>query len=366
MTLGVIALIGAIVSVGLWLLINPLGKKAEASLPDLPPTLPTSGPVVGKLDQKGEANIGVNYGTVNFTKENPPSTTPDYIPGTQTTHATLRASFPFGYVIFSRPQDRLINEVFPGDYLGWTADWSKVQIEPNFSDKTVKWSIPQVKGSKESQGSNIKISVGLMVMTIPISVGQFFPVRFFRVQGQPQMYLGTLSDDQRAPIFVIGLRIDDSTPAPNIINQSVGQNSGIVIAAQNSPNLTVNAPAPKSEWPPLTEEQIQMWVEKLRASGIQSIVVGFDPSVNAGRFYGSLKEVGKRLNIRIGQSLGSSANAEIRIESQEDDPAGPIVRDLIKYTLQGFDYPVRYQPHTYTVNQKSFRGIVTVIIGERG
>lgn len=139
---------------------------------------------------------------------NPIATSADTIRGTKFTHEQLEENFPFGYVVFRLADAKWIYEP-DQSLLEKHIDWAKVAITPDFSKKTVDWYIPHLNLTWTR--FNIRLAnIGASVTT-PMTIGRFHyfePVRFGGVnQGEPAMCLGTLSDNQLHPVFVLGFRI---------------------------------------------------------------------------------------------------------------------------------------------------------------
>jgi hypothetical protein len=137
-------------------------------------------------------------------------TKPDFIPGTRATHAQMRNVFPFGYTIFSERDGRWTYDARPSEKYQWSGNWSLVKITPDFSRKCVMWEIPSITAIKSgSQGANeysnnwIFFSVPLIPNFITLVENPVCPC----FDNEPCLWVCTLNDDQRFPVFCIGFKI---------------------------------------------------------------------------------------------------------------------------------------------------------------
>ena len=125
------------------------------------------------------------------------------IPGTNVTEQQVRDFFPYGYVIFSFRDGNWTYSPLPSDKMQFTADWSKVTIIPNFGTGEAKWEVPDVKSTNTSvhlQGYSFGQD------NVPLNPNQFWIMQGLVFSGQPVPVMGTLSDNQRFPVFVLGFR----------------------------------------------------------------------------------------------------------------------------------------------------------------
>jgi len=89
----------------------------------------------------------------------------------------------------------------------WAADWDKLRIIPDFIKKSVWWEIPNLR----STNTKIQVHNGYIGQEVPIDTKQFWVLQAIVFAGQPMLMVGTLSDDQRYPVFVLGFRIISDT-----------------------------------------------------------------------------------------------------------------------------------------------------------
>jgi hypothetical protein len=80
---------------------------------------------------------------------------PDYIEGTEVTHAQLKKLFPFGYVVYSFKEGKETYDPRPGDRMKFKFDLDAVKITPDFSSKTVLWELPPHGVRRANQTSEI-------------------------------------------------------------------------------------------------------------------------------------------------------------------------------------------------------------------
>jgi hypothetical protein len=146
----------------------------------------------------------------------------DYIGGTRFTHKKVREIFPFGYaVIYFSGEQRFRYETFRTGLIEWTLDWNNVKIEPDFSAATVHWTIPTVliKGTNVHHGSTADLNVGAIETESVFKAGAMNRVGIVDFKDDPVIYVGTLSDNQRSPVFVIGFRIVSDSERPKRPNR---------------------------------------------------------------------------------------------------------------------------------------------------
>jgi len=88
-----------------------------------------------------------------------------------------------------------------------------VKIAPDYFGGKVNWTIPNV--SSEPVGAGLHLTVGELHMVSDFKKGAFERMPVMPVN-KPVMYVGTLNDNQRTPVFAIGYRI---TPKEELTNQ---------------------------------------------------------------------------------------------------------------------------------------------------
>jgi hypothetical protein len=135
---------------------------------------------------------------------------PAYIEGTDVTYKQLEELLPFGNAIFYYSENkRFTYQVFKNGLVDWQIDWDNVKIEPDFVAGTVKWTIP---APISIVGTNINIQMkgnSAAVGVIPFKRDKIFSAGLlYDSPNKPTLWIGTLSDDQRSPVFVIGFRIE--------------------------------------------------------------------------------------------------------------------------------------------------------------
>lgn len=84
------------------------------------------------------------------------------------------------------------------------------------------------------------------------------------------------------------------------------------------------------EWPPLSEEQIALWVKSLSGQGLRSIAVFWGPGVNADRFYMSLQKVANRMKIDVHAGEGSTSRNLIVVCAFKEQAAAAKIVALLK------------------------------------
>lgn len=149
------------------------------------------------INQAGRDNI-----TININR----GTSQEVIEGTNVTNAQLKSAFPFGYVVFSSRDGRWQYSPLPSDKMEYTADWGKVRITPNFVKKIMKWTIPELNSTNLPTAQIISSDVENAA--IPLNEKEICRLAgFINILDQPQICLGTLNDNQKVPVFVLGFRI---------------------------------------------------------------------------------------------------------------------------------------------------------------
>lgn len=130
-----------------------------------------------------------------------------FIEGTQTTYKRLSEAFPFGYAVFFYGQNKIIrNEIISNGLMDWKLDTDKVGIEPNFYTGMVTWTIPDVSITDSGPGGKIIMNGSSFTLSFPMRRGVSHLAGISN-GNKPVMYVGTISDDQRRPVFVLGFRI---------------------------------------------------------------------------------------------------------------------------------------------------------------
>jgi hypothetical protein len=132
---------------------------------------------------------------------------PDFIPGTQITHAQLRHMFPFGYVLISfRDGKEGFDPRLEEDQLKIDVDWNQIQITPDFEKRTVLWDVKNMHVYKPR--TSMEIGSLNIRQTFPMKVGvpYEYPASFGR-KPSPHIYFATVNDNQVTPVFVMGFRI---------------------------------------------------------------------------------------------------------------------------------------------------------------
>jgi len=146
---------------------------------------------------------------------------PDYIEGTRVTHSDLGYMFPYGYgIIYLNRDKRLKYEVFKTGKTEWVLDWDKVKIEPDVSKQIVHWSVPivETKITKVPNGNAFKMVGGSISTDSTFKPGEYRRAGVY-MESVPVMHVGTLSDNQLTPVFVIGFRIPLESERPQRSNR---------------------------------------------------------------------------------------------------------------------------------------------------
>lgn len=149
---------------------------------------------------------GVLAGVIYKSRHDPKAD--DYIPGTEIARKEVERIFPFGYAVFLYGKDKIIKrELFKNGRMEWKVDVDKVTVEPDFYTKVVRWSIPGVSADSSGNGPGIHL-IGPSTVTMPSRLEKgYIRAAGFDFGNKPILYVGTLDDDQRFPVFAIGLRI---------------------------------------------------------------------------------------------------------------------------------------------------------------
>lgn len=158
------------------------------------------------------------FGIWTWPTPNQATPIPDFIDGTNVTQTDLWNTFPFGYTVFSRGTGQQWRyEKFTSDKYQFDIDPKSVGIEPNFSKGTVTWTIP-LKGNPPAGQPGLRLEDSLARVEAPLTPKVATRVmRMHLMPGeQPELYVSTLSNDQRFPVFALGYRIpmppSESTP----------------------------------------------------------------------------------------------------------------------------------------------------------
>lgn len=141
-----------------------------------------------------------------------PVVTPDFIPGTKSTHADLRSAFPFGYVIFSKHDSIQTYIPYPTDKLVWEADWNTIVITPNFSTGKVRLGIKRIIAYMPQIGKQKAFRIEEIGIPFDMTPGVVYPSRFAG-PNQPDLHFGIIGPDQRKPVFVLGFAIVQGRPS---------------------------------------------------------------------------------------------------------------------------------------------------------
>jgi hypothetical protein len=132
---------------------------------------------------------------------------PDFIEGTQFTYKQLEQAFPFGYAVyFYAEKTQMSYDVFTNGMFDWNTDWRSIQIEPNFANGTVSLKIPVVNANNESDNQHFRNFT--INPTIAMKTGEITPIDYIHPSNGPIPFVLVLSDDQRNPVFAVGLRIE--------------------------------------------------------------------------------------------------------------------------------------------------------------
>ncbi|MEY2509166.1 MAG: hypothetical protein QOH01_3495 [Verrucomicrobiota bacterium] len=85
------------------------------------------------------------------------------------------------------------------------------------------------------------------------------------------------------------------------------------------------------EWRALTPQEITKWADALRPFRLPLLYVFWNQEVEARRLFASIKAAGKGAGIPdISPAIGGADPGEIIIETQQGDPAGPVMAELCK------------------------------------
>ncbi|MGD1088783.1 MAG: hypothetical protein ABR955_08680 [Verrucomicrobiota bacterium] len=129
----------------------------------------------------------------------------DYIEGTDFTHKQLWNTFPFGYAIIHFGQNRIENyEIVTNGLMDWKIDLNHVIIKPNYFEGKVEWTIPHVSATSIS---GLDFNAGEMEAISDFKTGSLAAPGVLVAKNKPVLCIGTLNDNQRSPVFVIGYRI---------------------------------------------------------------------------------------------------------------------------------------------------------------
>jgi hypothetical protein len=142
-----------------------------------------------------------------------------FIPGTRFTFPEIRERFPLGYVIFSGTDGEFRFKAHPTDRLVWECDWSLTTIKPDFRKGEVAWTIRDLGAFYIREGQKIPVVTAKNVhlnYRVPL-VGFHASQTPVSSPNSPDMILGTLSNDQLNPVFIVGFAIlpDDHGSGPS-------------------------------------------------------------------------------------------------------------------------------------------------------
>lgn len=131
------------------------------------------------------------------------------IAGTEFKHSDVKHIFPYDYGLISLEEGKpLRHEEFRGEtnkFLNWKIDWKHITAEPDVAAGKVVFGIPV-----RTDGPNLALSLGTgyttLTITAQLKTGAMAtpPVVF---HNKPVLYVCTLSDNQRKPVFAVGFRI---------------------------------------------------------------------------------------------------------------------------------------------------------------
>jgi len=132
---------------------------------------------------------------------------PDFIEGTRYTQNRLNEIFPYGYVVFWYGQNHILrNQISKNGKQDWKLDVDAVSLDPDFDSGKVTWMLPSVNSTPEGFWPELTINGSTIHVTANLKEG-FARQAGFLVENKPMMYVMTLSDNQRTPVFAIGFRI---------------------------------------------------------------------------------------------------------------------------------------------------------------
>ena len=138
-----------------------------------------------------------------------PPLKPDYIEGTKKSRKDLEDTFSFGYVVFRLKDKIWTYQPYFEEHTRFQIEWSEVKIEPNFVNRTVSWNFPEVNFTNSPHGNWGRRN--RWSATIPMRENVFRSFRTlipgFADRNDPSIFIGTLSENQLHPVFVIGFRI---------------------------------------------------------------------------------------------------------------------------------------------------------------
>jgi hypothetical protein len=136
---------------------------------------------------------------------------PDYIEGTYFTEKEIKDIFSIGYVIIRVRDAKWTYETDQEWDTQITADWSKIEVVPDFGANMVQLHIPNYGVKYRSPNHHVfandiyekfpmdtyrdMLGVRLVQNFVPVSIGT------------PRLWFGTLSNNQLHPVFILGLRI---------------------------------------------------------------------------------------------------------------------------------------------------------------
>jgi len=128
----------------------------------------------------------------------------DLLPGTNVTEKQLREKFPFGYVVFAkRRAEWMYRANVDGPKWDLISVLTKTEINPDFSKGMVQWTLPELSiVDSKITGSGI-----LYEQTYQIHEGYTMALRGILIKNVPVPYVGVISADQLAPVYIVGFRI---------------------------------------------------------------------------------------------------------------------------------------------------------------
>jgi hypothetical protein len=147
---------------------------------------------------------------------------PDYFPGTKLSREDMEQIFPFGYaLIYFGENERFTYEVSENGLMEWDIDWKHVEIALDRQNGKVSIGVPaKVNSGKDfPNGNRITVSgpepTGFVRFgfNMPFENGACSLVRIINLE-HPTLHAMVVSNNQRKPVFAIGLRIPE-TPNPS-------------------------------------------------------------------------------------------------------------------------------------------------------
>jgi len=167
----------------------------------------------GSAVANGASSTAVSIsGTGNTVYNNPIAPVPDdptvFVPGTSIKVNQIKTDFALGYIVIRKGDGRWTYEPDIRDQITLKNDFSKIQIDPDFPSGVVRWSIPDFGWV----GTSFSFLDDYVAITASLTPGIMIRVRdIIEIRGgksMPSIWVGTLSEDQAHPVFLLGLRYD--------------------------------------------------------------------------------------------------------------------------------------------------------------